>query len=104
MTAKNLFDLTGRVAIVTGGNGGLGKGMARALAEAGADVVIAARDQGKSKAAVDELMLQAERAGATVIKPPQAVFWGGYSGYFADPDGHLWELAYNPFFWIGPEG
>ena len=42
-------------------------------------------------------------AGATLVKPPQKVFWGGYSGYFADPDGHLWELAHNPFAWVGPE-
>ena len=51
---------------------------------------------------VDALMKQAVAAGATMIKAPQNVFWGGYSGYFADPDGHLWELAYNPFAWIGP--
>ena len=56
-----------------------------------------------TKEAVDELMQQAVAAGATLIKEPQEVFWGGYSGYFADPDGHLWELAYNPFAWVGPE-
>lgn len=56
-----------------------------------------------SEAAVDQLMAEALAAGATAIKTPQKVFWGGYSGYFADPDGHLWELAYNPFTWVGPE-
>jgi catechol 2,3-dioxygenase-like lactoylglutathione lyase family enzyme len=56
-----------------------------------------------SEAEVDEVMAQAERAGATIVKPPEKVFWGGYSGYFADPDGHLWEVAYNPHFWVGPE-
>jgi hypothetical protein len=55
-----------------------------------------------SEAAVDEVMSQAAKAGATVTKKPQKVFWGGYSGYFKDPDGHLWEVAYNPLFWIGP--
>jgi uncharacterized protein len=55
-----------------------------------------------SEAAVDALMARAEAAGAVVVKRPQKVFWGGYSGYFRDPDGHLWELAHNPFFWIGP--
>ncbi len=40
---------------------------------------------------------EARNAGARVIKEPQDVFWGGYSGYFEDPDGHLWEIAYNPF-------
>ncbi|MFW1677234.1 VOC family protein [Pontibacter sp. JAM-7] len=56
-----------------------------------------------SEAEVDAAMQEAEQAGARVVKAPQSVFWGGYSGYFADPDGHLWELAYNPFCWIGPE-
>ena len=56
-----------------------------------------------SKEEVDALMAQAEKAGATVKKAPQDVSWGGYSGYFADPDGHLWEVAWNPHFWVGPE-
>ena len=55
-----------------------------------------------SEAEVDALLKQAVAAGATLLKPGQKVFWGGYSGYFADPDGHLWEIAYNPFCWIGP--
>jgi catechol 2,3-dioxygenase-like lactoylglutathione lyase family enzyme len=45
---------------------------------------------------VDALMAQAERAGARIVKPAAATFWGGYAGYFADPDGHLWEIAFNP--------
>ncbi|WP_104205262.1 VOC family protein [Billgrantia saliphila] len=52
---------------------------------------------------VDELLDQAVAAGATLIKSGQKVFWGGYSGYFADPDGYLWEVAHNPFVWIGPK-
>ena len=56
-----------------------------------------------SKEEVDALMQQAVAAGASLVKQPQEVFWGGYSGYFADPDGQLWELAYNPFAWVGPE-
>lgn len=56
-----------------------------------------------SEREVDEVMAQAVTAGATLVKPPQKVFWGGYSGYFKDPDGHLWEVAYNPFFWPGPK-
>ena len=43
-------------------------------------------------------------AGAEPIKQPQRVFWGGYSGYFLDPDGHPWEVAYNPFFELGLDG
>ena len=46
---------------------------------------------------VDKVLAAAEAKGATIIKPGQEVFWGGYSGYFADPDGHYWEVAYNPF-------
>ncbi|WP_193074955.1 VOC family protein [Pseudomonas sp. FME51] len=56
-----------------------------------------------SEAAVDELMEQAVSAGAKLVKPAQKVFWGGYSGYFADPDGYLWEIAHNPLFWVGPK-
>lgn len=46
---------------------------------------------------VDRVFAEALAAGATAVKQPQKVFWGGYSGYFADPDGYLWEVAYNPF-------
>ena len=56
-----------------------------------------------SEAEVDTVFQQAISVGATLVKQPQKVFWGGYSGYFKDPDGHLWEVAYNPFFWTGPE-
>lgn len=52
----------------------------------------------------DSIMAQAEAAGARIVKPAQKVFWGGYSGYFADPDGHLWEVAYNPFFPLDGQG
>jgi uncharacterized glyoxalase superfamily protein PhnB len=41
-------------------------------------------------------MSQAERAGATIVKQPKETFWGGYAGYFQDPDGHLWEIVWNP--------
>lgn len=55
-----------------------------------------------SEGEVDEVMQHALNAGAQLVKKPQKVFWGGYSGYFKDLDGHLWEVAYNPFTWIGP--
>ena len=51
-----------------------------------------------SKNEVDEVMEQAKSAGATIIKPAQDTFWGGYAGYFQDPDEHLWEAAWNPQF------
>ena len=50
-----------------------------------------------SKTEVDAVFAQAVAAGATAVKEPQDVFWGGYSGYFADPEGNLWEVAFNPF-------
>lgn len=52
---------------------------------------------------VDAFFQRAIDLGAHAVKRPQKVFWGGYSGYFADPDGHLWEVAYNPFFEGDPE-
>ena len=50
----------------------------------------------ESTEAVDAALAAAEAAGATILKPAETVFWGGYSGYFADPDGHPWEVAWNP--------
>jgi len=51
-----------------------------------------------SESDVDSFFAKAVDAGAQAQKKPEKVFWGGYSGYFADPDGHLWEVAFNPFF------
>lgn len=51
----------------------------------------------RSSEEVDSLFSELKKHGATITKEPQKVFWGGYSGYFADPDGHLWEIAHNPF-------
>ena len=58
----------------------------------------------RSKEEVDSILDIAKAAGATIQKPAEEVFWGGYSGYFADPDGHLWEVAYNPFWPLDEEG
>jgi hypothetical protein len=49
-----------------------------------------------SESEVDAVMAQARLAGGTIVKPAGKTFWGGYAGYFQDPDGHLWEVAYNP--------
>ena len=49
-----------------------------------------------SEAEVDAVMAEAARAGATIVKPAARTFWGGYAGYFQDPDGHLWEVVWNP--------
>lgn len=50
----------------------------------------------RTKDEVDALMAQAKAAGATIVKPAHETFWGGYTGYFQDPDGHVWEVAFNP--------
>ena len=91
-TVLGLFgrdDLTkdGNAAPVWSGNGGI------ALAQ-----------NLRSEAEVDRLMAHAEAIGATILKTPQRAFWGGYHGYFADPDGHVWEVAYNPFFNLDESG
>lgn len=58
----------------------------------------------ESPAEVDRVVDFAVSCGASLVKSPRKVFWGGYSGYFADPDGHLWEVAHNPFFPLDEEG
>jgi uncharacterized protein len=50
----------------------------------------------RSRKEVDQVMAEAKAAGATIVKPAQKTFWGGYAGYFTDPDQHLWEVAWNP--------
>ena len=57
-----------------------------------------------SEEEVDTVMREAERQGATIVKPAQKVFWGGYSGYFKDLDGYVFEVAYNPFWEIDGNG
>lgn len=58
----------------------------------------------REKDQVDAVIAEAAVAGATVMKPAQDAVWGGRSGYFADPDGHLWEVAWNPHFPLAPDG
>ncbi len=55
-----------------------------------------------SKAEVDTVMAQAQQAGAVIVKPGHDTFWGGYAAYFQDPDGHLWEVVFNPQ-WAAPD-
>jgi len=58
----------------------------------------------RSRQEVDAVLAEAVAAGATLSKPAHDTVWGGYSGYFADPDGHLWEVAHNPFWTIADDG
>lgn len=58
----------------------------------------------RAKDDVAIVLSAAEAAGGRIVKPAQDVFWGGHHGYFADPDGHLWEVAWNPFFPLAADG
>jgi len=58
----------------------------------------------RTRAEVDSVLNEAEAAGAKLVKPAQEAFWGAYSGYFSDPDGFLWEVAWNPSFPIAADG
>lgn len=58
----------------------------------------------RTKEEVAELLAAAEAAGAEVLKPAQDVFWGGHHGYFRSPDGHVWEIAFNPFSPLAEDG
>lgn len=57
-----------------------------------------------NKEDVAPILAKAEAAGARILKLAQDVFWGGHHGYFSDPDGHIWEIAHNPFSPLGPDG
>lgn len=58
----------------------------------------------RSEEEVDEILRTVQQLGGTLVKPAHKTFWGGYSGYFADPDGHLWEVAHNPFWEFDENG
>jgi catechol 2,3-dioxygenase-like lactoylglutathione lyase family enzyme len=58
----------------------------------------------RSAAEVDAVLAEAAAAGATIVKPAEKAFWGGYTAYFADPDGHLWEIAWNPHWTMAADG
>ena len=73
------------------------------LAPAPPGAVTLAQNQ-PSREAVDRALAEAEAAGARLLKPAAETAWGGYVGYFADPDGHPWEIAWNPGFALGEDG
>lgn len=75
----------------------------RAQAELGTGAIALARNF-SSEAAVDAAFALALAAGAKPLKPPERTDWGGYSGYFSDPDGHVWELAFNPAWPLAADG
>lgn len=70
----------------------------------GAPGAVALAYNTRTRADVDRTLLEAQEAGARILKPGTDTPWGGYSGYFADPDGHPWEVAHNPAWTIQPDG
>ena len=73
------------------------------MAAGGADSLALAQNV-RSQAAVDTALAEAEQAGARITRPAGETFYGGYAGCFADPDGHVWEIAYNPGFPLASDG
>ena len=93
--AVAFFDLQANLKLALYPRRSLAKDSGLSLGEAGAPQSSIGHNVA-SRAEVDHVMSQAKRAGATVVKPAQDTFWGGYAGYFQDPNGHLWEVAWNP--------
>lgn len=85
------------------GRADLAKDQGRAGADLGTGAMTLAQNF-ETRAAVDAAWRRALYAGATALKAPEEVFWGGYSGYYADPDGHVWEIAHNPFWPLAADG
>lgn len=77
---------------------------ANLIDEGGGFSGIALAHNARSREEVDAVLSKAGHAGARVLKPGQETFWGGYAGYFADPDGHMWEVAWNPFWPLDDAG
>lgn len=109
---RSAASVDGEISFMVGGAVVLGLFGRQALADdarvepevAGRHGNVALASNVASEEAVDELLAQAARAGGEITKPGQRVFWGGYSGYFRDPDGHLWEVAHNPGFELLDDG
>ena len=97
------FDMNG-VIVGVFGRDDLAKDANVAVESGGACSRISLAINLESEGAVDAAMAFAAEKGGRVTQPARKVFWGGYAGYFADPDGYLWEIAYNPFWPLDAEG
>ncbi|SUZ30567.1 hypothetical protein ROE7235_00291 [Roseibaca ekhonensis] len=96
------FQLHGQ-ALMLFGRDALAEDQGRAGADLGTGALTLAQNF-STREDVDAVFAEALAAGATTLKAPEAVFWGGYSGYYADPDGHVWEVAHNPFWPLADDG
>jgi uncharacterized protein len=93
--AVAFFELRGGLRLALFPRGSIARDAAVPLGPPSATEVTLAHNV-RSPGEVDALLARAARAGARIVKPAGPTFWGGYAGYFADPDGHLWEIAFNP--------
>lgn len=97
-----LFQING-MALGLFGLGALADDQGRADAKLGFGAMTLAQNF-ETEVEVNAAFEKAISCGATALKAPETVFWGGYSGYYADPDGHVWEVAHNPFWPLDPDG
>ncbi|GAB3593557.1 VOC family protein [Angustibacter peucedani] len=103
---RTVFFQAGGLAVVLWGRPALAEDAGLEAADASGDGFggVAIAQNVRSPQEVDEVMAAAEAAGATVTKPAAETFYGGYAGYFRDPDGHCWEVAHNPGFELAADG
>jgi predicted lactoylglutathione lyase len=97
------FDLRGLV-LALWGRAALAADIGTTVAAAGGPEAVALAYNARSREEVDAIFATLRERGASIAKPPIETEWGGYSGYFADPDGHHWEVAWNPFWPIRDDG
>lgn len=102
---ETVFFQAGALVVVLWGQSALANdaGVEDRPAEAGFGGIALAHNV-RSRSDVDAVVVAAESAGAQVTRSPADTFYGGYAGYFRDPDGHVWEVAYNPGFTMGDDG
>ncbi len=98
------FDMTNGVALAVFGREALAEDANVPANTANSPAGISLAINLDSEVAVDQALAEVASKGARITQPPRKVFWGGYSGYFADPDGYLWEIAYNPLWSVDDRG
>nr|WP_242606533.1 VOC family protein [Protofrankia symbiont of Coriaria ruscifolia] len=101
---ETVFFQTGGIVLVLWGRDKLARDCGITEGQTGGFSGVALAHNVRSKAAVDDVIAAAERAGATVTRPPAETFYGGYAGVFTDLDGHAWEIAHNPGFPLAADG
>ena len=97
------FFQAGGIALALYGRAALAADAGLPDAQSGSGGIVLAHNV-RARDEADAVLARAEAAGGRILKPAEEAFWGGYSGCFADPDGHVWEVAWNPHFELTPEG